>query len=50
MTRAEDRLVVCGWQTKRAAPAGCWYNLIREALAPLAEEADDVEADSDTRH
>lgn len=41
MTRAEDRLIVCGWQTKRAAPAGCWYNLIREAVAPQAEEAED---------
>ena len=41
MTRAEDRLVVCGWQTKRAAPQGCWYNLIREALAPVATEIED---------
>jgi len=41
MTRAEDRLIVCGWQTKRAAPAGCWYNLIRAAVAAQAEELDD---------
>ncbi|MGE5477850.1 MAG: double-strand break repair helicase AddA [Bacteroidales bacterium] len=41
MTRAEDQLIVCGWQTKKAPPAGCWYNLIREALAPLAAEVDD---------
>ncbi|MBC7952699.1 MAG: double-strand break repair helicase AddA [Rhodospirillaceae bacterium] len=41
MTRAEDRLIICGWQTKKAAPATCWYNLIREALSPTAEERDD---------
>ncbi|HLO76878.1 MAG TPA: UvrD-helicase domain-containing protein, partial [Magnetospirillum sp.] len=41
MTRAEDQLIVCGWQTKKAPPAACWYNLIREAVAPQAEEAED---------
>ncbi|MCR6629976.1 MAG: double-strand break repair helicase AddA [Magnetospirillum sp.] len=41
MTRAEDTLMVCGWQTRKAPPAGCWYNLIRDALAPLAEEVKD---------
>jgi ATP-dependent helicase/nuclease subunit A len=35
MTRAEDRLYVCGWNTKNAAPAGCWYNLIAAGLAAL---------------
>lgn len=32
MTRAEDRLVVCGWNTQRAAPAHCWYDLIARPL------------------
>ena len=32
MTRAEDRLYVCGWKNKNNAPDGCWYNLIRNAL------------------
>ncbi len=41
LTRAEDRLIVCGWQTRRAPPDGCWYNLVRQALAPLAEEIED---------
>jgi len=36
MTRAEDRLIICGWETRKAPPEGCWYALIREALAPLA--------------
>ena len=33
MTRAEDRLYVCGWQTRKAPPADCWYALIADALA-----------------
>jgi len=41
MTRAEDRLVVCGWQTRRAPPTGTWYELVRDALAPLADEVAD---------
>ena len=42
MTRAEDRLYVCGWQTKKAPPADCWYNLIRAGLtAAGAQDVDD---------
>jgi len=41
MTRAEDRLIVCGWRTRRAPSAECWYQLIRDALAPIASEDDD---------
>ncbi len=41
MTRAEDRLIVCGWHTRKAPPGGCWYNLIRDAVAPLAAEVED---------
>jgi len=37
MTRAEDRLVVCGWNGRKAATAGNWYELIAAALAPIAE-------------
>jgi ATP-dependent helicase/nuclease subunit A len=32
MTRAEDRLYVCGWETKKATPPGCWYNLVAAGL------------------
>ncbi|MEE9299573.1 MAG: double-strand break repair helicase AddA [Alphaproteobacteria bacterium] len=35
MTRAEDRLYLCGWRTKREPSPDCWYNLIEEALAKL---------------
>ncbi|GHD40588.1 double-strand break repair helicase AddA [Thalassobaculum fulvum] len=36
MTRAEDRLVVCGWNGRRKATAGNWYELIRRGLEPIA--------------
>ncbi|MFO1058877.1 MAG: double-strand break repair helicase AddA [Dongiaceae bacterium] len=37
MTRAEDRLYVCGWLGARAAAADCWYRLIAEGLAGSGE-------------
>jgi ATP-dependent helicase/nuclease subunit A len=42
MTRAEDRLFICGYNGRQKAPEDCWYALVREALAPLAENADDA--------
>jgi ATP-dependent helicase/nuclease subunit A len=43
MTRAAERLVVCGTEGIRPRPKGCWYDLIRDALEPVstAEPADD---------
>ncbi|MFG1416783.1 double-strand break repair helicase AddA [Xanthobacter sp. V0B-10] len=45
LTRAEDALVVCGAETSlpakdkaHARPEGCWYELVRAALSPEAEE------------
>jgi ATP-dependent helicase/nuclease subunit A len=38
LTRAEDRLVVCGWQTRRALPDVCWYNLVARGFERLASE------------
>jgi ATP-dependent helicase/nuclease subunit A len=35
MTRAQDRLYVCGWQGKTKLPEGCWYELIKTGLAKL---------------
>ncbi len=41
MTRAADRLIVCGAEGRNKRPEGCWYDLVRNALGPfLAEEAD----------
>ncbi len=43
MTRAIDRLVVCGAEGERGPPPGCWWDLIWKALHPLSAEepADD---------
>lgn len=35
LTRAEDRLVVCGWQGRRGVPEGCWYRLVEDGFARL---------------
>jgi ATP-dependent helicase/nuclease subunit A len=44
MTRAADRLIVCGADGERKRPSGCWYNLICEPLQPfLIEEDEDGE-------
>lgn len=40
MTRASDRLYVTGWRGQREPSDQCWYNLIFDALAPLAEPVD----------
>lgn len=40
LTRAEDRLIVCGWAEKddTAAKPGCWYRLVEAGFARLAAE------------
>jgi ATP-dependent helicase/nuclease subunit A len=41
MTRAADRLIICGADGERRRPEGCWYDLVRTALDPqLVEEAE----------
>ncbi|MBT3396002.1 MAG: double-strand break repair helicase AddA, partial [Alphaproteobacteria bacterium] len=40
LTRAEDRLVVCGWDTKTKRPENCWYTLIESGLETLADGED----------
>ncbi|MBV9521724.1 MAG: double-strand break repair helicase AddA [Alphaproteobacteria bacterium] len=35
-TRAEDRLYICGWKTRRAPTEGCWYDLLAAGLAAIA--------------
>ena len=41
MTRAADRLIICGADGERTRPKGCWYDLMRDALAPLLVEETD---------
>jgi ATP-dependent helicase/nuclease subunit A len=43
MTRAEDRLYVCGWDGGRTAPTGTWHDLVRAGVAGLTQPvADDL--------
>jgi len=37
MTRACDRLYVCGWENKTAARDGCWHGLIQAGLQGVAK-------------
>ena len=43
MTRAAERLVICGARRKNKIPDGCWYQLIEETLTDkcVSEPADD---------
>jgi ATP-dependent helicase/nuclease subunit A len=43
MTRAAERLIICGTQGARKIPDGCWYQLVSDALstACVSEPADD---------
>ena len=47
MTRAAERLVVCGTQGIHKIPDGCWYQLVNDALAPycVSEAADDSDGE-----
>jgi ATP-dependent helicase/nuclease subunit A len=36
LTRAQDRLYICGWQTRVAPPATCWHALCRAGLGERA--------------
>jgi len=37
MTRAAERLIVCGYEGKRTRPQGCWYDLIVAGLKATPE-------------
>jgi ATP-dependent helicase/nuclease subunit A len=43
MTRAAERLVICGTQGVNKIPDGCWYQLVEDTLKPdsVSEPADD---------
>ena len=43
MTRAQDRLYICGWRGKNQLPNGCWYTLIDKGLAGLLSPAEGVD-------
>jgi ATP-dependent helicase/nuclease subunit A len=35
LTRSEDRLLVCGWQTRRGLDDACWYRLVERGFDAL---------------
>ena len=35
LTRAEDRLIICGWNSAKNLPPGCWYDLVAQGFARL---------------
>ncbi len=35
LTRAEDRLVICGWNNRNPAPPECWYRAVERGFARL---------------
>ena len=39
MTRARDRLYVCGWTTRKNLSEDCWYMLVKEGLSGLLQPA-----------
>jgi ATP-dependent helicase/nuclease subunit A len=41
MTRAADRLVVCGAVGEKAVPQGCWYQLVEQGLDATGELTDE---------
>ncbi len=42
LTRAKDRLVVCGWSPRRGPHDECWYTLTRNGLIEEAREQTDA--------
>jgi ATP-dependent helicase/nuclease subunit A len=46
MTRAAERLIVCGWQGDRRRPGGCWYDLVTDGLAASPDFEETGEGDA----
>lgn len=38
MTRARDRLYICGWEGRQTRPETCWYELVAPVIRTLGEE------------
>ncbi len=39
LTRAEDRLLVCGWETRKGVPEQSWYRMVERGFHALGAEA-----------
>lgn len=40
LTRAEDRVYICGWRGVRRPPEGCWYDLAAAGLEGIAAKVE----------
>jgi ATP-dependent helicase/nuclease subunit A len=40
LTRAEDRLLVCGWHTKRGVPEDSWYRMAERGFRTIGAKAE----------
>jgi ATP-dependent helicase/nuclease subunit A len=47
MTRAAERLVVCGTKGVNKIPDGCWHQLVRDALEPLSTKVTSDDGDGE---
>ncbi|MDE1151783.1 MAG: double-strand break repair helicase AddA [Micavibrio sp.] len=45
LTRAEDRLYICGYKNRKAPPADCWHSLVSNAF-PAGGAAGQLEAEA----
>ena len=43
MTRAAERLIVCGTKGVNKSPEGCWHQLVLDALKPESVESEDAD-------
>ncbi len=39
LTRAEDRLIVCGWQTRKPVPDESWYAMVKRGFERLKDSS-----------
>ena len=47
MTRAAERLIVCGTKGVNKSPDGCWHQLVLDALKPESTESEDADGRDD---
>ncbi len=41
MTRAEDNLIICGYQGLRSLPDNCWYKMVENVMSQIAAPNED---------
>jgi len=44
LTRAEDRLLVCGWETRKGVPDQSWYRMVQRGFQAIGAEASAFDA------